>query len=157
MAEMSSKDRLLPSLLDRLLDNRPEAREPLRQTLEELQDSVKNDLERMLNTRRRCDSWLSQLTFVQTSLAGYGLPDFTAFNLSSDRGRDQFRRQLETAVRCFEPRLGSIKVELLDNDETIDRTVRFRIHALLHAEPAPEAVMFDSSVEPVTCSFKLER
>jgi type VI secretion system protein ImpF len=39
---------------------------------------------------------------------------------------------------------------MLDNAEPLDRTLRFRIDATLYAEPAPEPVVFDSSLQPAT-------
>jgi type VI secretion system protein ImpF len=43
---------------------------------------------------------------------------------------------------------------LANRDET-DRTLRFRIDAMLYAEPAPEPVIFDSELEPLTNSFSV--
>ena len=36
-----------------------------------------------------------------------------------------------------------------------DRVIRFRIDALLHADPAPEPVVFDSQLEPSSNLFKV--
>jgi type VI secretion system protein ImpF len=41
-------------------------------------------------------------------------------------------------------------VTLLTNAEPLDRTLRFRIDALLYADPAPEPVVFDSVVQQAT-------
>ncbi len=163
---LTPKQKLLPSLLDRLLYDAPEAQleqpEVYSQTLEDLHEAVKRDLEQLLNTRRRCGSWPAEwrereLKQLQSSLVNYGLPDFMAMNLVSDEGRETFRRMLEDTIRCCESRLERVKVSLLDNTEPLDRTMRFRIEALLRAEPAPEAIAFDSILEPVTCSFTLKR
>ena len=46
-----------------------------------------------------------------------------------------------------------LSVELAANPEPKDRTLRFRIDALLRADPAPEPVIFDSTLEPATTQF----
>ncbi len=43
----------------------------------------------------------------------------------------------------------------LSNIENDDRTVRFRIDAILHADPAPEVIIFDSVLEPVSRSVEV--
>ena len=43
----------------------------------------------------------------------------------------------------------------LNNIENDDRTVRFRIDAILHADPAPEVIIFDSVLEPVSRTVKV--
>jgi type VI secretion system protein ImpF len=47
-------------------------------------------------------------------------------------------------------------VELVANPEPGDRTLRFRIDALLRADPSPEPVVFDSTLEPATHTFAVQ-
>ena len=68
----------------------------------------------------------------------------------------QFVRSIESVIRRYEPRFKSIRVTLLDNVEPLDRTLRFRVDAVVYAEPAPEAVVFDSSLEPVTGNVEVK-
>jgi type VI secretion system protein ImpF len=151
---------LVPSLLDRLLDDEPGVRvEPQRgrsQVLRELKQSVRRDLEQLLNTRHSPLSWPPGLAELHQSLLNYGLPDFTEAALGSSDGREEFCRTLQILLRQYEPRFRTIKVRLLDNAEPLDRTLRFRIDALLHAEPAPEPVVFDSMLEPMTGNFAVQ-
>lgn len=155
------KQKLLPSLLDRLLDDEPqnlhERWDIHNQSEEELEKSVKRDLENLLNTRRRCGSCPPELKELDDSLINYGLPDFLAMNLAFDEGRQLFRHMIEKTIRSCEPRLVEVKVSVLDTVEPIQRNMRFRIDAKLCAEPAPEPISFDSVLEPVTCNFTLER
>ncbi len=46
-------------------------------------------------------------------------------------------------------------MQLLDNADPHDRSLRFRIDALLQAEPAPEPIAFDSVLEPVSRSVEI--
>jgi type VI secretion system protein ImpF len=141
-------------VLDRLLDESPEVtRETPKsrnQVLRELKQSVRRDLENLLNTRWSPSVWPENYTELERSLVNYGIPDITSQHLASGEGRELLRRIIETAIRRYEPRFKRVHVEMLDNAEPLDRTLRFRIDALMHAEPAPEPVVFDSALEPST-------
>lgn len=154
MAKIRSDQPLIPSLLDRLIDEEPETkREAPRsrnQILREMKKSVRRDVEDLLNTRRSLLEWPSDLTELESSLLNYGIPDITRANMSSPDVREQFRKLLEKTIQQNEPRLQSVRVHLISNNETLDRTLRFRIDALLRADPAPEPVVFDSVLEPGT-------
>jgi type VI secretion system protein ImpF len=58
-------------------------------------------------------------------------------------------------IRRNEPRFVSVSVTLLKNQEVVDRTMRFRIEALMYADPAPEAIVFDSFVDPAAREIKI--
>jgi type VI secretion system protein ImpF len=159
MAEIRNDRPLVTSVLDRLLDDEPERRQELpkarNQVLRELKESVRRDLQNLLNTRWRCSSWPPDLDELEQSLVNYGLPDFTGANLAATRP-DDFRQIVEAAIRRAESRFKTVKVELLRHDDQIDRTLRFRINVLLYAQPAPEPLVFDSQLEPVNCTFKVK-
>lgn len=160
MAKIKADQPLVPSVLDRLLDDEPEVnREAPRtrnQVLRELKQSVRRDLENLLNTRRRCLGWPAELMELEHSLVNYGLPDFLSANMASTEGREQFCQALEEVIRTCETRFKSVKVQLLDSGDPLDRTLRFRIDALLRADPAPEPVVFDSAVEPGTGTIQVK-
>jgi type VI secretion system protein ImpF len=153
MARIEPKRPLLPSVLDRLLDDAPEVtREPptsSHQYLRDLRDAVRRDLENLLNTRKRLLAWPPRSEGERSALA-YGVPDLTGRNFSSKQRRADFLRSVEDVLRRFEPRFKRVKVTPVESDEALERTLHFRIDALLHAEPAPEQVAFDSTMEPVT-------
>jgi type VI secretion system protein ImpF len=147
----------LPSVLDRLLDDTPGAA-PARarsraQQLTELRDAVRRDLEALLNTHHCCQSPPAGLTELPRSLFDYGVPDFLTTNAGAASAREEFRASVEDIIRRFEPRFKIVKVSLVDEDAQVDRTLRFRIEALMYAEPAPERVSFDSLLDPSTHSF----
>jgi type VI secretion system protein ImpF len=159
MAGIADGQQLLPSVLDRLLDDEPGvSREPPRgrnQVLRDMKKAVQRDLENLLNTRRRCLPRPDGQAELAHSLVNYGLPDFSGVQLASPDAREEFRSILEGVLREWEPRFQTVRVTLLDTAEPLDRTLRFRIDALLYAQPAPEPVVFDSSLEPGTGSFKI--
>jgi len=147
--------------LDRLIDHDPgNRREPPRgplQIVKELKQAVRRDLENLLNTRWRCKAWPPNMDELDVSLVNYGIPDFTGANLAVAPAREEFRRIIELVIRRYEPRFKSVRVELVENSDETDRTMRFRIDAVLFAEPEPEPVVFDSVLEPTTSSFEITR
>jgi type VI secretion system protein ImpF len=160
MAKARTEDALVPSVLDRLIDDEPTSRiDPPRndfQIVRGLKASVRRDLENLLNTRWRCVGWPKDLTELELSLANYGIPDFTGANLGSVGSREDFVRLIQETIRRFEPRLRRVHVEMLDNAEGEDRTMRFRIDAVLMVDPEPLAVVFDSSLEPSSGTFQVK-
>ncbi len=159
-AKIEDQQLLVPSVLDRLLDDEPEnSHETPKsrvQILRELKSSVRRDLENLLNTRWRCSSWPPNQDELDLSLVNYGIPDFTGSNMATKENRVELRRLVEQVVRTFEPRFKTVKVQLLDNVDDTDRGLRLRIDALLFAEPAPEPVVFDSQLEPISNNFAVK-
>ncbi|HKO06686.1 MAG: type VI secretion system baseplate subunit TssE [Alphaproteobacteria bacterium] len=159
MARIDPDQPLLQSVLDRLLDANPERThdDPRQrgQYVQELRRAVRRDLEALLNTRQRCISPPADLTELETSLLTYGIPDFSGLDLSSEEHRETFRATIEEVIKRFEPRFQRVSVILLDNVEPLDRTLRLRIDALMYAQPAPEAIVLDSYLDPVTHSFAM--
>lgn len=142
------------SLLDRLIDEAPEqAHDPLispNQAMVILRRSVRRDIEALLNSRRRWLSW--QMTFKElfVSPLNYGIPDCTGGRFHGNSERELLRREIEDTIRRFEPRFRSVRVLLNASDERQEVTLRLRIEAVLHAEPAPEPISFDTMVDPTT-------
>jgi type VI secretion system protein ImpF len=151
---------LVPSVLDRLLDDDPGvASEPPRnrsQLLREMKLAVRRDIENLLNSRRRNVSLPPRLPELTQSLLSYGVADFSGTGPATSKQREAFCRVLEEIIRLNEPRLLEVRVELAANPEPGDRTLRFRIDALLRADPAPEPVIFDSALEPVSHTFAVQ-
>jgi type VI secretion system protein ImpF len=157
MARVRQDQQLLPSVLDRLLDDQPEVTvepPPSRyQVMRQLKQSVRRDLEALLNSRQRCISPPPHLKELKHSLLNYGVPDLSAANAGSQREREDLAKTLQAIISRNEPRFKSVKVSLLTNTEPLDRTFRFRIDAMLIADPAPEPVVFDSTMQAATYAF----
>jgi type VI secretion system protein ImpF len=151
---------ILPSVLDRLLDDEPGTeREPIPnrfQNLRELKKAVTRDLEDLLNTRQEMLEELpSDFAEVSRSLVSYGLPDFTSFSLLGKHDRNRIRRAVEQAIANFEPRLARVNVTL-EPPRDHDRALRFHIEALLRLEPAPELVTFDAVLQLTTQKYVVQ-
>jgi type VI secretion system protein ImpF len=160
MSRVRPSQPLVPSVLDRLLDDDPDTtREPLasrNQVMRDLKMAVCRDLENLLNTRVRCMTLPAHYKELQQSLVNYGIPDITGASLGTSQDREAFCRLLQTIIRQYEPRFKTVTVKPTVNTEPQDRTFRFRIDALLMAEPAPEPIVFDSELRPGTGDFAVK-
>ncbi|HTF90214.1 MAG TPA: type VI secretion system baseplate subunit TssE [Planctomycetota bacterium] len=160
MARSDQQRPILPSILDRLIDEAPEqSREApvsAQQFLRDLRSSVRRDVESLLNTRQRFVEAPEGLRELCSSVYEYGIPDVAGTNLSSKRRRDEFLKIIESELRDHEPRFKTVRVISGGETGSLQRTLRFRIEALMHAEPAPEQVQFDSRIEPVTRAFQVK-
>jgi type VI secretion system protein ImpF len=160
MADFGRKTTIVPSMLDRLLDDEPlSAREPPKddnRVLREIKDAVRRDLENLLNTKARCLSWPPTLDELPASLINYGLPDFTNTYARAVEEPDALCRAVQFAIEQFEPRLRNVRVELLPSDVATERALRFRIDATLYVEPVEDKVFYNSSLEPVSGNFEVK-
>lgn len=138
-------------LLDRLIDDAPDAlREaPLSLSAAEntLKNSVRRDLEALLNARRRWRSLPERYEELPTSLLGYGISDFASGAFNDAQQRDRLRSEIEQAIREFEPRLTGVRVTLVERNDNLDATLRLQIEAMLRTEPAPEPIAFETLVD----------
>ncbi|MHB0955511.1 MAG: type VI secretion system baseplate subunit TssE [Pirellulaceae bacterium] len=160
MSRVGPMQPLLPSVLDRLIDQEPDVTtEPQwRQTqnLSEFRSCVLRDVENLLNARPARSYLPEAFREAAQSVLTYGLPDFTAVEIGSRDQREQLRRAVETIIGRFEPRLRDIRVALHPRESQFDRTLRMTIHALLWVEPDPEPITFDTLVQPSSGSCKVE-
>jgi len=160
MARIDKKKNLRPSILDRLIDDDPRSQhEPEKskhQQIKALRASVKRDLENLLNTRYRIVSPPEELGQLDFSILNYGLADLATVNITDLEKRKAFTRNLEQILKAYEPRFKTLTVSYQDNNDTADRTLRFRIDATIYADPSPEVVVFDSILEPVSRAVNVQ-
>ena len=112
-------------------------------------ESLRRDLEAMLNSRRHLLSWPSWFEELDRSLLAYGLDDLTNESLASDDFRARFVEEAEKQLRRLEPRLGRLEVTVLPNRDELDATLRFRVTGTVTLGSGREELYFDSHVDPV--------
>lgn len=141
---------ITPSVLDRLIDLDPktprEAPASRLQTLNDLKQAVKRDLEWLLNARQIVGGVPPELKELCRSLAAYGVPDFASASVKSPADQKRVQRSLEMTISLFEPRLENVTVSLAPVTD-LDHKLRFRIDARIKVEPAPEPVTFDTVLQ----------
>jgi type VI secretion system protein ImpF len=144
MAELVSRNRLQPALLDRLTDTDPlaaaEPRERRVVSLSQLRDGVLRDIGYLLNARRMCGWNVDAYPHIDSSVLYAGLPDF-AGKVASDVDNMAFAEEIARAIVCFEPRImrDSLRVSPVASTETVRGNVlAFLIEGDLWAQPYPE-------------------
>jgi len=140
------------SVLDRLIDLEPKSQveAPLTRSLSVrlMKAAVRRDLEWLLNTRRIFQEADESLKEVSRSLYMYGLPDFSTYSMGSTSDQAKLTRQLQAAIKMFEPRLANVRIVPTQTSSGIGlQELRFRIEAVLLMDPAPEPVSFDTVIE----------
>jgi type VI secretion system protein ImpF len=138
---------LQPSILDRLIDHDPGvSHEPAQlrfASLAQIKAAVFRDLENLLNSRRNILVPAESHQEVNKSVFVYGLQDYTAQNPKSPTARQHLRLDVEKSIARFEPRLRNVNVRIESPDPN-ERNLRFRVTALLVADPITEPVAFDT-------------
>jgi type VI secretion system protein ImpF len=159
MPRFDSEVRITPSILDRLLDFEPDAKQEAvksrSKSLRDLKMAVRRDLEWLLNSRQFVDEIPENLEETQKSVAAYGLPDFTGLSAKSPAEQKTLVKRIETAIRIFEPRFLDLKVTI-EPVTSVDRVLRFRIEARLDVEPAPEPIAFDTVFQMGSGAFAVK-
>lgn len=134
-------------LFDRLVDLHPDDHSeprPLRtMDREELKDSVRREVARLLNTR--CGFPAEALEGRERTVLEYGLPDCTHLHTRDPGAQRALTDEVARTVTAFEPRLRQVKVavEPLRNSQ---RELLVRVDALLVAGDVVEAVSFPVSI-----------
>lgn len=131
------------SLLDRT------SAEPGRRDIGAYRESLRRDIEAMLNSRRHLFSWPDWFHELDRSLLAYGLDDLTNQSLASPDFRARFVEEAELQLRRLEPRLGRFDVTMLPNRDELDATLRFRVTGMVTIGGGREELHFDSHVDPV--------
>jgi type VI secretion system protein ImpF len=159
MARIDHEIRITPSVLDRLIDYEPHiSSEPPKsrsRSLVELKQSVRRDLEWLLNTRQYIGELDKNLEQVPKSVAMFGLPDFTGSSAKSPSEQKRLIKQIETAVKFFEPRFLDVKISY-EPLKGVERVLKFKIEARLDIEPAPEPIVFDTVLQLGSGNFEVE-
>jgi type VI secretion system protein ImpF len=159
MARLDSKSIVTISVFDRLIDNEPRISKEIaltrEQSLHQLKESVRRDLEWLLNTRLVPVPTADLLREVNHSMYAYGLPDFTAYSLSNPDDRSRLVRHLHAAIKTFEPRLAKVRIVPVESSIANTRILRFRIEALLLVDPAPEHISFDTTLQLTSGEYEV--
>lgn len=144
MAELTQKERLQPSLLDRLVDDAPdmlqESREQRVLSISKLRQCVLRDLAWLLNTSTLDTiQSLDDYPLVSHSVVNYGIHDLVGTTLTS-ADVPEIQRQIRQAIWDYEPRIFpesvTVKVTVSDH-EMSQNAITFEIEGDLWAQPLP--------------------
>jgi type VI secretion system protein ImpF len=142
MAELFQKERLQPSLLDRLADDEPykkvESREQRVLSFQKLKQSVMRDLQWLLNAGcLESTEDLDSYPEVKQSVLNFGIPDLTG-TTASNVDSTTLERMLRKRILDFEPRIlrRSLRIRVTEKDE--HNTIIFEVEGELWSQPMPE-------------------
>lgn len=152
MAELASRERLQPSLLDRLTDDEPEqqveGRERRVMSVRSLREGVLRDLAWLLNTTNLLSvTQAPRLPHLAKSVLNYGMPDMSGASLAGMNMGD-LERAIRQAIWDFEPRLirSSVQVKAAASADSITK-INFEIEADMWAQPYPERLYIKTELD----------
>jgi type VI secretion system protein ImpF len=162
MADLTQKDRLQPSLLDRLTDNDPEKRQESRDARvlspSRLRDCVRRDLAWLLNTTHlKAMQTLDDHPLVAKSVLNFGLPDL-AGRTTSTVDAATLEQSIRKVILDFEPRLvaRTLRVKLVVDDKQMNHNaMSFDIEAELWAQPLPLRLFLRTAIDLETGSIEV--
>ena len=154
MSELAARERLQPSLLDRLTDSAPEhRRETLDQqtlSMQQLRQGVLRDLAWLLNTTNLATSEeIDPNSLTAASTLNFGIPGFTGMVGTSHR-MTALEADIAAAIRTFEPRIRpeTLVVRLRPpNEDSPTAALVFEIQGELWAQPVPQQLFLETAIE----------
>lgn len=163
MAELTQKEQLQPSLLDRLTDNEPdkqaESRDKRVLSLKKLRDCVLRDLGWLMNTGN-LESLLDLEKYPEVvgSVVNYGLSDMAGKTVKTIDPLD-LERSVKRIICDFEPRIlkNSVKVQIATSDEQMNgNALTFLIEGDLWAQPMPQRLFLKTVIDLDTGSVDVQ-
>ena len=162
MVDLSSRDRLQPSLIDRLIDNDPQQRKKSVDarvlSRQQLRAAVLRDLSWLFNDSRiepepnsvRKDElalWKG-LEFARRSVLNFGMPAFSGVTLSS-MDTSEIERAVTEAIRNFEPRIDpqTLEVSVRTDVSDLQNTLQLVIRGQMWSQPVPLELLLAADVD----------
>ena len=154
MARNKSDVLITQSLLDRLtdLDQWPETRSA---SITMYRESLKRDVEWLLNTRQPVIPELEGYPATAASVLNFGLPDIHSFDGSAGKEQNALTVALEKCIRVFEPRISQPHVFLTRTD-ILSRSLRFHIEGQIVYENMNEEIKFDTTLELIRGEYEVK-
>jgi type VI secretion system protein ImpF len=154
MAELTTQERLQPSLLDRLTDDEPaqrvESRDKRVISAQRLRECVTRDIAWLLNcVNLGARETLEDFPEATQSVINFGIPDLTGAAVSGVDAAE-LQRELREAMLAFEPRLtpSTLRVGVEVRADNMDqRSLTFRIDSEMWAQPLPLNLYLKSEVD----------
>ena len=154
MARTKSEILITQSLIDRLAEREqwPETRSA---SIAMYRESLKRDLEWLLNTRQPVMPELDDFPITAASILNFGLPDIHSFDGSAGKEQNSLMAALERCIRTFEPRIRQPRVFLTRTD-LLSRSLRFHIEGQIFYENMDEEIKFDTVLEMISGEYEVK-
>jgi type VI secretion system protein ImpF len=112
-----------------------------------LKESIRRDLEELLNTRRTLTAELDGYKEARGSVLNYGLEDLNSLTPLSRVNAQELQRAVQRCIAEYEPRLLDVTVSVEGNSDLLRREIRLHIEATLPVHPSAETVSFDTMLD----------
>jgi type VI secretion system protein ImpF len=126
-----------------------------REAIKRYKDSVKRDLEWLLNTRQVVDERLPFYPKLSRSVYAYGLPDITSVNAGAVQDQHELLRRMERCIEFFDKRLTKTDI-VLEPLIGLNRVLRFSISGIVLMDPAPEEIVIDTILDPASGEYEVK-
>ena len=155
MAELAPKDRLLPSLLDRLTDNQPSKKEEVRDSrladISSLRGSVLRDLEWLMNSTNLEHNvdFSGDYAELKSTVINYGMPGLSGSTMNH-HDKLHIQKAIKECIQAFEPRIlkNTLKIKFIDSESLENpHAIAFEIHGTLWGNPMPEALFLRTELD----------
>lgn len=155
MPELTSQEKLFPSLLDRLTDNQPTSKSDSKDnryfTVDKLRDAVLRDLSWLLsNAHLESTEDFGILPEIPSSVINYGIPDLTGKTVSGVLST-KIEDSIKQSIRWFEPRLIPDTIEVVvhrtSGEHARPNAIAIEIRADLWCQPIPEKLYVSTVVD----------
>jgi type VI secretion system protein ImpF len=157
MSRLDGQSRLIPSVLDRLIDPDTESTAFQRgYSVEQMLAAVKRDLEELLNTHQTNQDLPLEWEQLRDSLLTYGVPDLVSVSVNTASDKERVAGLIEAVVARCEPRLRNVRVNLTAATDEDVRSLKFNIDAQLNVDPSPD-VAFVTVVDLMTGKTSIQQ
>ncbi|QIH05199.1 MULTISPECIES: type VI secretion system baseplate subunit TssE [unclassified Pseudomonas] len=153
VTDIAARDRLQPSLLDRLTDDEPgnlkESPDKRVLSLSQLKASVLRDLAWLLNTTSLLEADATLHTPAGTSVVNYGLPALAGYS-ASNIDIPALEALIHQAIATFEPRIlrSTLRVRARTAPgEMNHNALSFEIEGDLWAQPMPLRLLLQTDMD----------
>ena len=160
MAELTQKERLQPSLLDRLTDSEPDKKQESRDkrvlSLSKLREGVIRDLAWLFNSGNlETTEDLSDYPHVARSVVNFGLPDLAGKTVS---GLDvkAVEKLLKQIIQNFEPRIlsSTLRINVSSQESAMSaNALTFDIEGEMWAQPTPQRLFLRTEIDLESGAF----
>ncbi len=161
MAELTSQERLQPSLLDRLTDDEPGAKQESREqrvlSVRRLRQSVLRDVAWLLNAvSLESAQSLENYPEAMDSVVNFGIQDLSGHNFSP-ADIPEIERRIRKAVLAFEPRIlpNTLKIKVITSEQFNHNAMNFDIEGDLWMQPVPLRLYLKTQVDLETGAVEI--
>ena len=141
------------SLLDRLATTQdwPTTRA---QSLRMLRESLKRDMEWLLNTRQSPIDHIEKFPLVDRSVLHYGVLATSSLSMASSIDNRKLQKAVHDCITAYEPRLIDVKVTIEGRNSTRQQ-LSFHVEAQIDLDPAPEEISFDTVLDLTSGEYRV--